>query len=265
VLAARVAAGDFEDDGTLRPPLAGMFPSDLPVSASLTEALTSVGKGKIGPTNLRQVIRIAEGYVKQKLTQSDCSPVLKSVSTPEAAAITLYTMENTPREQSVYYMLNETLRSEDRARVRPWRDYIWLLCRALEKLPVPPQTTVFRGVRKPPAEVTACQKETGHEPFCLSGFTSTTADLALLQSETFLGTHGPRLAWVLTLTDPGAVRDVQPFSMLPGEKELLLLPNCRFSVSGALPTSDGLVLVHATQVETLDSLLGGDDDDDDEW
>jgi hypothetical protein len=52
--------------------------------------------------------------------------------------------------------------------------------------------------------------------------------------------------------------------MLPGEKELLLRPNCRFSVEGALPASNGLVLVHATQVETLDSLLGGQDDDD-EW
>jgi hypothetical protein len=73
-------------------------------------------------------------------------------------------MENTPREQSVYYMLNETLRSEDRAKVRPWRDFIWLFCVVqlqMEKLPVSPQTPVFRGVRKPPAEVTACQKETG--------------------------------------------------------------------------------------------------------
>jgi hypothetical protein len=40
--------------------------------------------------------------------------------------------------------------------------------------------------------------------------------------------------------------------MLPGERELLLMPNCRFAVSGALPTSDGMLLVHANQVERHD-------------
>jgi NAD:arginine ADP-ribosyltransferase len=246
--------------------LAGLFPSDLPIPATLTDALTPVGRAKVGPKNLRQVIRIAEGFVEQLVTKADCPSEVKSVSMTEAAAITLYTMENTPRDQSVYFMVNAVLRSEDREQVKPWRDYVWLLCNALSKLPVVAgQTTVFRGIRKPHDEVAACQRETGHAAFCLSGFTSTTSDLALLQSETFLGTSGARVAWVLTLTDPGAVRDVQPFSMLPGEKELLLVPNCRFAVSGALPTSDGMLLVHANQVETIDPVLGGADDDEDDW
>ena len=55
--------------------------------------------------------------------------VLEAADWPDdhCLAITLYTMEDTPRENSLYFQMNKALRAQDRSAVRPWRDFVWLL------------------------------------------------------------------------------------------------------------------------------------------
>ena len=57
------------------------------------------------------------------------------LSVDESAAIHLYTMEWNERENSLYIILNKTLREPDRAKLRPWFRYMKLLLTALFKLP----------------------------------------------------------------------------------------------------------------------------------
>lgn len=53
----------------------------------------------------------------------------------EAAAIHLYTMEWDERENSLYMVLNKTLRVADRAKLRPWFKYLKLFLTGFFKLP----------------------------------------------------------------------------------------------------------------------------------
>ena len=52
----------------------------------------------------------------------------------EAQAIFLYSCEWTPREVSLYYLVNFVLRDKDRSKALPFLPYIKLLCTALSKV-----------------------------------------------------------------------------------------------------------------------------------
>ena len=53
----------------------------------------------------------------------------------ESASIHLYTMEWKKPEDSLYVVLNQTLRSADRRKLHPWFRYLKLFLTALFKLP----------------------------------------------------------------------------------------------------------------------------------
>ena len=53
----------------------------------------------------------------------------------ESASIHLYTMEWNASKQSLYSVLNQALRSADRAKLVPWFRYLKLLMTAIFKLP----------------------------------------------------------------------------------------------------------------------------------
>ena len=129
---------------------------------------------------------------------------LQLLSEDEGAAIVLYTIEETPRTKSLYYLLNECLRSRERARVRPWRDFIWLLLHALRKLPPIKPLTVYRGCPVHYSEVGLELRE-GFE-FCWSAFTSTTTSFDTMGH--FLGQEDSRTFLALNIKDSSG-RDVR--------------------------------------------------------
>jgi hypothetical protein len=53
----------------------------------------------------------------------------------ESACIQLYTIEWDVHEESLYWILNRTLRAADRNKLRPWFKYLKLLLTAFFKLP----------------------------------------------------------------------------------------------------------------------------------
>ena len=57
------------------------------------------------------------------------------LTSDEAAAIHLYTMEWDEHENSLYFVLNKTLRVADRTKLRPWFKYLKLLLTGIFKLP----------------------------------------------------------------------------------------------------------------------------------
>jgi hypothetical protein len=57
------------------------------------------------------------------------------LTSDESAAIHLYTMEWDVRENSLYMVLNQTLRVADRTKLRPWFKYLKLFLTGFFKLP----------------------------------------------------------------------------------------------------------------------------------
>ncbi len=84
-------------------------------------------------------------YVEEALQH--CSKSNKyNMTREESAAIFLYTMEWYPSEQTVYSMLNRTLRSEKRENIVEWFAYLKLFLNALNKLPEV-KAVVWRGIK----------------------------------------------------------------------------------------------------------------------
>ena len=115
-------------------------------------------KGNI-QDELKQMLTPISGYEDEPLLRLDqaCKPLGKILNkeldqnikiatwnstepedglTPdESASIQLYTMEWKKPEDSLYAVLNQTLRSADRKKLQPWFKYLKLFFTALYKLP----------------------------------------------------------------------------------------------------------------------------------
>ena len=65
---------------------------------------------------------------------------------------------------------------------------------------------------------------------------------------------GDRTLFILNMTQQIGT-DLRPFSLHPGENEVLLPPNLEFEVEGVLPSGDGLTMLQCRQVTAVDSLL----------
>ena len=172
------------------------------------------------------------------------------VTLDECTAIVLYTMEEIPRETSLYYVLNLALRNKERAAIHPWRDYIWLLLHALRKLPPSTEATVFRGCKKSPADLGI--ELTKDFEFTWSSFSSTATTQGVMQ--TFLGQSGPRTLITIKMVESSG-RDVRDFSLYPGENEILFPPNMCFEVVDSFDAGNQLIMVQCRQTETVDVIL----------
>lgn len=81
------------------------------------------------------------------IAKRNCQYPLDGLTHDESSSIHLYTMEWANGE-SLYNILNRTLKSTDRQQLRPWFPYLKLFLTALAKLPFAPHQTVWRGIQK---------------------------------------------------------------------------------------------------------------------
>ena len=141
-----------------------------------------------------------------------------------AAAIYLYTMDC-----NFYKQLNKLLREEDRTALKPFFPYLRLLLLALRRLPKE-QRTVYRGVKLNLKEDYA---STDHVVWW--SLTSTTNNMAVLSEPQFLGETGKRTIFAIEVK---SARNIQKYSAIKKENELLLLPGTPFNVKAVLPQGD---------------------------
>ena len=107
-----------------------------PPNYSLAESLDPVIAAALGgalilPMNaeiLIALIRSAEESAENVVSNGSHLPK------NEIAAIIIYTNESPEREESLYYVVNAALRCRDRAKLKPFIQYIWLLMHALKKV-----------------------------------------------------------------------------------------------------------------------------------
>lgn len=195
----------FEQDPNLNlSPITGI--SDLPLP-TFTEAMELLHD--IVP-KLTSYIAITEKWASERSTFPH------SLTSCQASAIYIYTLEWTKKESSLYHILNSALREKNREVVRPFLKYLRLLFSALSHLPKYDKTaTVWRGI---PNKDLSKDYSRGKKIIWWA-FTSTTTNLDVLEKQGFLKDVG-----TLFNIHVGIGYDIREFSASESEDEILLPP-----------------------------------------
>jgi hypothetical protein len=156
----------------------------------------------------------------------------------ESNSIKLYSLECQPRENSLFYKLNKTLRSDNRQQLRPWFLFLRLILTALSKLSST-FVTVYRGVNmhytnKYPKDAT----------ITWWSFSSCMKKNNQLEKRLFLTKTGNRTLFVINCYSG---KDVHRHSMY--EDEVLLPPARQFKVVNTVNKGKGFHIIELNEIE----------------
>jgi hypothetical protein len=180
------------------------------------------------------------------IVKQNCKNPADGLTTDESASIMLYTYESTPHKNSLYVILNDTLRSEYRKKLIPWFLYLRLILTALARLPSK-RHFVNRGIR----ENLRAEYPKGSE-FIWWGFSSCTSSIEVLESDVFCGQTGARTLFQI---DCYTGKDIKNHSFVQSEEEILLLPARQFIVKSCYDSGNGLSIVQLTEKESSYPLI----------
>lgn len=169
------------------------------------------------------------------------------LSLDESASLMLYTMEWEPYEECLYVVLNATLRAANRKKLVPWFLYLKLVLTAFDRLPPPNLSVVYRGVKRDLRQ-DYCKGDT----VIWWGFSSCTSTLDVLESEQFLGSTGARTLFTIQCASG---KDIQKYSSIPSEDEMVLLPARQFQVVACLKQSGDLYMIQLKEIQPPYPLL----------
>lgn len=164
----------------------------------------------------------------------------------QSASIILYSMQWTPAEKCLFAVLNNTLRDENRDRLKPWFLFLKLFLTALGHLPCSSHI-VYRGIKRD-----LRQEYQKGKTVIWWGFSSCTRTMDVLNNEQFLGSKGPRTLFTI---ECASGKDVEKHSAFAFEDETLLPPARQFNVKSCLSQGDDLYLVHLEEIKPVVKLV----------
>ena len=176
-----------------------------------------------------------------------CKKPADGLTQDQSAAIMLYSMGWEPLEECLYVALNDTLRSVDREKLKPWFLFLKLFLTALTRLPSIPHLIVYRGVKLDLSE----QYQKG-DTIIWWGFSSCTTSIEVLQSEQFLGKTGARTMFAIKCNSG---KDIHKHSFYSSEDEVLLLAATQFKVKGCLDQGHSLRTIQLEEAQAPFPLL----------
>jgi hypothetical protein len=201
---------------------------------------------------LQKIVPRIDKYVysvKTRVKERSGNPA-DGLSVDESASIGLYTIEWTPYTESLYYILNSTLRTEDRQRLKPWFLYLKLILTALSRLPSV-SSTVYRGVK---SEIDGDM----HEKYKVGkdiiwwGFSSCSKKRSISEKDQFIGEDGKGTLFILECIKG---KDVSKHSFYGKEKEILLLPSTTLRVINRDYQENGPQIIHLKEIKPSHILL----------
>jgi hypothetical protein len=206
------------------------------VQSSLEEAIIHIQQQKAFNID-------ADVQNKVSLARNECSKEedINNLTVDESAAIQLYTMESKAEQESLFYILNSTLRLADRTKLKPILPYLRLLIGALEKLPSF-SGLVYRGVHGNISSNFVKDKK-----LTWWGFSSCTRSLEVLSKEEFLGKSGQRTLFYIECISGKSIQNYSYSSS--DDEEVLLLPGTEFLVTGKKRRGHGLTIVHLREIQ----------------
>jgi hypothetical protein len=168
------------------------------------------------------------------------SPPPDGLSMDESVSIRMYTMEWRPHDKSLYVVLNNTLRLENREHLKKWFRYLKLLITALAKLPSTP-CVVFRGIKLNFSH----DYPKGAKPIWW-GLSSCSVSVDVLKQESFFGKTGVRTLFSI---DCYSGKDIRRHSNYPKEHEILLLPARQFQVVAVLDVGNDVYIIQLKEIQ----------------
>ncbi len=174
------------------------------------------------------------------IAKRNCRKPNDGLSSDESASIYIYTMESTHHDASLYYVLNATLRSEDRKKVKPWFRYLKLISTALYKLPSF-EGTVWRSIK---ADLSGNYRK--GETYTWWAFTATTINMEVFKSEQFLGKHGARTLFSIQCKHGKSIKN---HAYIKEEDEILLMPGFQFEVLSQVDLGNSLFMINVREIE----------------
>ena len=166
------------------------------------------------------------------------------LSDDEARAIFLYSCEWKPREQSLYFQLNDALRNRDRSKIDPFLPFIKLLNTAVVKLLIPVPQILWRGVA---LDLTDLYKDKIGRTIVFWGFTSTTKNMHALDE--FIDPNAPHRT-LFSITAKFAA-DLNAFSAFSGEAEMLIGAGTVLKVVNVKRMAANLTIVELSEATNL--------------
>ena len=180
-----------------------------------------------------------------KIAKKHCRfPSEHGLSKDQSASIYIYTMEW--GDQTLYRVLNQALRSENRQALKVWFPYIKLFDTALEKLPTVKEV-VWRGI---PVDIG--KKFTENQLVTWWSINSCSSSVNVIKS--FLGNENNSTLFLIEATSG---KKISGYTEFENENEIILKMGTQFRVKcDPLVQSNGSQIVHLIEIN--------DDDDDDE-
>ncbi|CAF4630740.1 unnamed protein product, partial [Rotaria sp. Silwood2] len=203
-------------------PLTPMQGYELKQLVSLEESVKS----------LESLIQNIQGFVWSAICI--CEEAKDGLTPSERAAVCLYTMDCLCKQ------LNAALRSPRRQQLFPYFSYLKLLLTALWKLPNF-NGLVYRGVK---VDLSAAYPK--GKKIIWWGLSSCSTDLAVLQSQDFLGMSGKRTRFDIECFCGKLIENHSQFSE---EHECLLLPCSYFEVIDNTKEGTDLTIVRLRQIQ----------------
>jgi hypothetical protein len=166
----------------------------------------------------------------------------EGLNNDESASIALYTMEWYPKEKSFFYILNETLRSENNQQMKPWFRYLKLVFKALSKL-----QTVSHIIYQGTNEDVSNNYPKG-KVFISWEFLTCTASIKTLENEETFGKSGRRTLFTI---ESRSGKDIRRHAFEQSKDQVLLLPGRQFQVISCLNPDDELNIIQLEEMKSL--------------
>ena len=166
-------------------------------------------------------------------------PPADKLTPDQSASIILYSMHWEPQDKCLYFVLNATLRDENRDKLKPWFSYLKLLLTALSRLPSY-NRQIYRGIRRDLRK----DYQKGKMVIWWS-FSSCTETIEVLKKEQFMGSTGARTLFII---ESSSGKDIREHSAFRQEDEVLLPAARQFEVVSCLPQGDGLTIIQLREI-----------------
>lgn len=218
----------------------------LDVDEELLKILPSIGDYENIPlVSLDEAVIPLESIVpevkfKVQRMKVNCEELVDNLTRDESTSIELYTLEWQPIHKSLFYILNKTLRSQDRQLIKPWLLYLRLILTALSHLPST-SLIVYRGTNKDLTEIYPKGKTV-----TWWGFSSCMSKNNLLEKRLFLNKTGNRTLFKINCY---SAKNIYPHSLYNVKNEFLLPPARRFTVISSVAQENDLQIIELNEIQ----------------
>jgi hypothetical protein len=170
----------------------------------------------------------------------NCQNPVDGLDQQESASIHLYTIQFSGGP-SLYKLLNQSLRTENRDELKPWFLFLKLFFIALYKLPSQ-NKIVWRGIKN----IDLSSKYKRGTKFAWWGVSSCNTNIEILESNTFLGKTGERTIFSIECFNGKSIINHSYFKKT--EDEVILMPGSYFEVIGQVNPAPQLHIIQLKQI-----------------